>query len=382
MSTELNSGNLIKAINTWAVPVIRYTAGIIKWNKNEVDEIDRKTRKLLSIFEFFNINSDVDRLYVKRGEGGKGLIEVRQMIKEEELAINEYINSEKDSFMKLVKDERTPKEQPSRKDFTKNYLYDRKLKYKNKVLHGQYERNTCEIIDKPSTYKWLKLGFLKKQTESLIMAAQEQALRTNKIKVSIDRKKISPLCRMCNEKDETVDHIVSSCKNLASIEYLNRHNKVAQYLHHHLLKQNNFNVKDKWYEHQPESIVENNTAKILWDFNIYTDKVIRARRPDIVVIDKTKNEVKIIDVAIPGDSRIREKETEKLDKYHDLKIELQRIWKTKVTIIPIVIGALGAFSKKANIYIKTLKINIKGQENMQKAALLGTARILRKVLGS
>ena len=45
-------------------------------------------------------------------------------------------------------------------------------------------------------------------------------------------------------------------------------------------------MKGKWYEHQPESVVENENCKILWDFNIQTDHVIEARRPDMIVVDK------------------------------------------------------------------------------------------------
>ena len=63
-------------------------------------------------------------------------------------------------------------------------------------------------------------------------------------------------------------------------------------------------VKEKWYEHQPESVVENENCKILWDFNIQTDHVIEARRPDMIVVDKVKKTCTIIDFAIPYDSRV------------------------------------------------------------------------------
>ena len=50
ITSKLNGGNVIKAINTWAIPVIRYRAGNIDWTKNEIDEIDRKTRKMLNMY--------------------------------------------------------------------------------------------------------------------------------------------------------------------------------------------------------------------------------------------------------------------------------------------------------------------------------------------
>jgi len=63
----------------------------------------------------------------------------------------------------------------------------------------------------------------------------------------------------------------------------------------------------------------------LWNFNIHTDKVIEARGPDIVVVDKRNAEKTIIDIAVPGDYRVKEKESEKIGKYQDLAIELTRL---------------------------------------------------------
>ena len=53
--------------------------------------------------------------------------------------------------------------------------------------------------------------------------------------------------------------------------------------------------------------------------------VVVARRPDLVVVDKKRRTCKIIDFAVPGDSRIEEKEKEKIGKYQDLRRELQKI---------------------------------------------------------
>ena len=74
-----------------------------------------------------------------------------------------------------------------------------------------------------------------------------------------------------------------------------------------LARKCNFEAKDKWYEHELESILENEDCKILWDFSIQTDHVIEARRPDFIVVDKKRRTCKIIDFALPGDSRIGEK---------------------------------------------------------------------------
>ena len=80
----MNGRNKITAINTWAVAIFRYGAGIICWRENELKSIDRKTRKNLTMYGAMHPKSDVGRLYMKRKEGVRGLISVEQCIKGEE----------------------------------------------------------------------------------------------------------------------------------------------------------------------------------------------------------------------------------------------------------------------------------------------------------
>ena len=112
----------------------------------------------------------------------------------------------------------------------------------------------------------------------------------------------------------------------------------------------------------------------MWDFSIQTDHVIEARRPDLVVVDKKERSF-----AVPGDSRIEEKEKDKIEKYQQLGRELQKIWNVKVKIIPLVVGSLGAIPKRFGNRLKQTGIAV-GTAKVQKTVLLGTARILRKVL--
>ena len=87
--------------------------------------------------------------------------------------------------------------------------------------------------------------------------------------------------------------------------------------------------------------------KVLWDINVQCDNVIEARRPDIIVIDKKERKGIIIDIAVPVDVRVGEKEREKVEKYQDLKREIGRLWKLKVAeVVPVVIGALGSVTKR------------------------------------
>ena len=97
--------------------------------------------------------------------------------------------------------------------------------------------------------------------------------------------------------------------------------------------------------HNPAPVLENDSHKLLWDFNVQTDHLIPARRPDLIIINKRKRICKIVDFAVPADHRINLKESEKKDKYLDLARELKKLWNMKVTIVPIVISSLGTVTK-------------------------------------
>ena len=159
-----------------------------------------------------------------------------------------------------------------------------------------------------------------------------------------------------------------------------RHDKVGKKIHWLLSKKYNLQCTDKWYQHSPEPFVENEEVKTLWDFMIQTDRVIEHRRPDIVVVEKIGGKCFVIDIAVPGDHNVRQKELEKKTKYEDLKIEIARLWNKEVSVIPIVVGALGTLTANLKKNLKELGIpNV--IPCLQKSALLGTASIPRRTLG-
>ena len=263
-------------------------------------------------------------------------------------------------------------------EFKKQKEKELKEKWSEKQMHGQVIRETTEKVDKEKTWQWLSRGDLKVGTEALLCAKQEQAIRTNYRKYHIDKTSESPLCRLCGKKGESVQHITSGCEKLAQKEYKRRHDNVAKKVHWDISKKNGLEHCEKWYEYALEGAVENEEIKILWDINIQCDNLIEARRPDLIVIDKKKQKVIIIGTAVPADVRVEEKEKEKVEKYQDLKRE--NLWKLRnVEIVPVVIGALGSVSAEFDRWMGKLGITC-SVEVMQKTALLGTARILRKVL--
>ena len=149
-------------------------------------------------------------------------------------------------------------------------------------------------------------------------------------------------------------------------------------LHWNLCRQYNLPTADKWWEHRVNQVLQKEDVNILWDFKIQTDKHLAHNIPDITVVEKKR--VWITDMAIPGDSRIEEKELEKISKYQDLKIEIERLWEKQATVLPVVIGSLGAIPRDLRKHLRMIDFESISPSQLQKIVLLETAHILCKYL--
>ena len=102
---------------------------------------------------------------------------------------------------------------------------EKRLEYWEKVLHGQYLRQTEEVRS-DQCWAWLQNGDFKREAESLIVAAQNQSIRTNLVKARVDKSQGDCLCRVCRKVDESIDYIVSGCSKLAQKENKRRHDNL------------------------------------------------------------------------------------------------------------------------------------------------------------
>ena len=326
--------------------------------------------------------SDVDRLYVERKEGDRGLISVERCIGEEENSLGFYVANSEENLIRGVSAAETinTRETITSVEFKKQKAKEVKEKWSEKRMHGHFIRETTEKVDKKKTWQWLSRGDLKVGTEALLCAAQVHAVRTNYMRYQVDKTSENPLCRLCGKKGESAQRITSGCEKLTQKEFKRRHDNVAKKVHWDICKTNGSEHSEKWYEHAPEGAVENEEINVLWDINIQCDNLIEARRPDLRVIDKKEQKGIMGDIAVPADVREEEKEKEKLEKYQDLKREIRRLWKLRnIEIVPVVIGALGSVSAEFDRWMGKLGITC-NVGVMQNTPLLGTARILRKVL--
>ena len=123
---------------------------------------------------------------------------------------------------------------------------------------------------------------------------------------------------------------------------------------------------------------EKGDVTVLWNQAVHTDREVPANRPDIIIKNKKEKTCTVIDVAMPADRNVVQKEAEKKLKYKSLCIEM-RMWNLKCTIIPVIIGATGMVTRclRKNLEAVPGKHSI---DSLQNTATLGTSHIIRKVL--
>ena len=147
---------------------------------------------------------------------------------------------------------------------------------KKTQLYGRFKR-LINNISHEKTWTWLRKGNLERETQSLLIAAQNNAVRTNHIR--IDKTQQDRKCRLYGDRGETINHIISKCCKLAQKEYKTRHDWVDKVIHWEIWQKYKFDYTNKCYMHNPAPVLENDSHKLQWDFNIQTDLLIPARRP-------------------------------------------------------------------------------------------------------
>jgi len=103
LGTELSAKNRIQAIGSLAVPVLRYSFGIFNWHREELQKLDWKTRKILTIHGQHHPMADVDSLHVPRKQGGRGLMQLEAAHAVEITKLAEYVDRKEDPLIKVVR---------------------------------------------------------------------------------------------------------------------------------------------------------------------------------------------------------------------------------------------------------------------------------------
>ena len=220
LKSKLTGGNLVRGVNTWAVSLLRYSAVSISWRKSELQAVDRKTRQLFTVYAPLHPKSDVDILYIPRKERGRGLISIKDCVDLAIRGVGVYVHGSEERWIQGARRDKIDGLEAA--SVLKRSKKEKRLKYwEEKVLHGQYLRQTTEVRS-DQCWVWLQNGDLNRETESVIVTAQNQSIITNLVKAKIDKSQGDSLFRVYRKVDESIDHIVSGCSKLAQNEYNRR----------------------------------------------------------------------------------------------------------------------------------------------------------------
>lgn len=199
----------------------------------EIRKLDGKTRKLLTMERMHHPRADVDRMYLPRNKGGRGLIQLEIAYKTATIGLDAYLNATKnDPLLVIAKEHEKAKRKYSvasqatvfRRELNLPEVLEAenevptvyarnvkqkakhqaqvqlKQKWEDKSIHGQYPKRVNEKdVDHQMTNQWLKSGGLKSETEGFIIAAQDQAIKTNYYRRNILNDGTDPMCRICGQ---------------------------------------------------------------------------------------------------------------------------------------------------------------------------------------
>lgn len=215
-----------------------------------------------------------------------------------------------------------------------------------------------------------------------MFAIQDQVVLTRAYQRHVMKADVNDRCRLCRTQLETVQHITGGCTVLAPKDYLARHDNVGKVVHQALARDLGLLPEETpYYKCRPPQVLQKGQLRLLWDSVIVTDRSVEANRPDICVLDVARRRATIVDIAVPLDENLVATHAEKRRKYQPLAVELKDIYQLeRVDIIPVVVSVNGLVTKDWSRLSTQLPLRPWHLRQMQKAAILGTAYILRKVL--
>lgn len=388
LKTQLSARNIIEALNTWAIPSFLYTAGVLTWTKTELQQIDRRIRTTLTEYGMHHPNSAIERLYLPRKQGGRGLTNMEQACLKEEQNLSTYFRNTHLPVQQWImthgdRNIITP-EDSAGEPVIQNHIERLEQSWKAKALHGRFHASLSQQeVDQAGSHTYLTQGYLYPQSEATFLAIQDQVVPTRTyskyvMKLPVETTK----CRLCNDAEESVQHISSACSTIAGTKYLARHDNMGKVVHQLLCLQ--YGLLQSLTPHHlysPQPIVENDSFKVYWDITISTDIAVEHNRPDVVVWNKINRTVVIVDFAVPMDGNLKKSYDEKKKKYEALSRQMRDMWRlNKVEVMPLIISCNGLVHEFTTKHLRQLKLPPNAITWMQKAVILGTINIIRQVV--
>ena len=167
------------------------------------------------------------------------------------------------------------------------------------------------------------------------------------------------ICPHCKERPKTVDHLATQCNRMLGHDYTRRHNEVVKCIHLFLCNKYGIKKSKRLRTHSVQEISANADVEIRVDTTVATSTKQSANRPDIVIHDKKRREIILIEVGITSQDQLQIVENEKRRKYDVLANEMGAMHNCKTRIIPYVITWDGIVTKFHKSYAKEIGLTTK-----------------------
>ena len=409
-SSPLSVPSKQTACIVFALPTLEYFMGTSNWLIADIQNLDRKSRKVVEMHKGKHILESIAMLYLPQKCGGRGFRSVEDTYKISKIKVAHHINISKDPRIKLV---RSFQHYKSKKNFKSTFVEatryakehfkaDLSLLEEKSVL--SYEQERLELKDENYIQIQRRLGSILqrlyeervrnqpwlgfytvstldsdeisknsgnifrswKNIPDIVLSTNEsikqQLLPTkaySKYKLKMETENTT--CSLCKQAEETVVHLLCSCAALAQTLYKARHDRMLRPIYHLIRAKFEFDGNNRgvpWYKQAlPLASIENDRAKIMWDIPMHLDKrpSTNAIKPDMLIIDKVGKKVSLIEGTICAPGCIAKREKEKQDKYSEMRKSLERLNRGyEIDQINVVFDFLGCYSKQLECHIKRL----------------------------
>lgn len=415
--TELSARNKIAANNILATPILMHTFGCMKWTCEELQKMDRETRRIMLECKSLHPRASVQRLYLPRHLGGRGLIGVELMYRRSLINIAAKIFNTHDCLLNFVKAHEARgvgafvfKDSKSASEWLdlphslnakepdnilklplkqlKRELKTAEIKilltqHKEKPMHGLYFRNMEDLqLSSTLSFSFLRSSGLRSETEGFLVACQDGVFSTLAYRANVLGANIDDRCRACGGHPETLMHLLAACPSYAPNLYLRRHDAALRTLYNFLLTSYKLQQRPIAYNETAPTIASGPDCKIFWNYPFSTLTHIPANKPDLAVLDRDTKKFYIIEFSSPAENNIIRKSQEKKTKYRDLMSSLRVTYpEYKIIFIPLIIGVLGGIHQDFLENLKKVRTCGRSASSlamqMQKSVVLGSLNILR-----
>ena len=348
LKSELNSANLITAINEWVISLTDYPTGIINTDKSWAPMVDKTIRKMLSTKNIFIEGACIERLYMKRKQLCRGLSNVEFREERLLLKLNSYLQKAGNDEMHTMRKKAILKAESMQgskvaaieNKIQKRYgtteiseLFEAQRKsliesIKSKTQHSKLfsDLETFSICSKTSALS-LTHSNISPRSEASITCLQDQ----NTFWIT------GKPCPHCHKSNTDLEHIATLCPSLVPTSYRRRHDEIVKGIALRLTVNMGAQKDKRISKFKCGDSVKRNGKILLFDQTIKTTRSIKFNKPDLVMIDTVEGTINIYEIGVTTAKSASRVFAEKLDKYQILLNELLSIYKlNKGSVNPLI----------------------------------------------